>query len=429
MSTQGTMTDEERKAFEEEQLAYDVKLERGRWLAVDPRAADSPGDMALLQNVYLSNLKGGSGWGKDITPAQCYVLAVSAKTTGLNPLLGEIMMLGGNVYATEAGILANATRGANAEVYEGYDLEPLEEAEAKKWGIPPDEIAFKCTVYRKDRPRPTIGVGHASEKNVKAQEIKSLWLSEMAQKRAIERAHSRAFPLPFNGVDEPRDALNLADVAGVVTIDSGSGQVIDERDSRVAELKKLLGWTTARVDLEYRNCSKDKDQLIARMEAAKNNPNVRKAREARENKDPEQPLIEHAVAEAAVADDLEPPEPVGQSMTKATNNHLFGLLAKLGIKEKADRLRWAARYKVVVTSFTQIDERVGAWLCERAEAEGPSGEPHEIEEQPGKVTPINRYANVGPELCAACEAPAGGIHAENCPEIPGIRAQKKDGKE
>ena len=427
MST--AMTDDERKQYDEEQLAYDVKMERGKWLAVDPRSAESAADMALLQSVYLTNLKTGNGWGKDLTPGQCYVLAVSAKNTGLNPLMGEIMMLGGNVYATEAGILANAARGANAEIYEGYDLEPLEEGEAKKWGIPPDEIAFKCTVYRKDRPRPTIGVGHASEKNVKTQEIKSLWLSEMAQKRAIERAHSRAFPLPFNGVDEPRDALNLADVAGVVTHDNESGAIIDERDSKVAELKKELGWTTARVDLEFRSASRDKDQLLARMEAARKNPNVKKPRAtAEQERDPEQPLIEHDVAEAAIADDLTPPEPVGQSMTKATNNHLFGLLAKLGIKEKADRLRWAARYKVVVTSSTQIDERVGAWLCERAEAEGPTGEPHPIEEQPDKITPINRYANVGPDPCAACEAPAGGIHESNCPEIPGIRAQKKDGE-
>lgn len=383
-----TKTAENGNVAHAEELARDIQQDRGRWLAVNPQDCQTPEDLRLLQAAYLGSLK-TTGWGKDLTPSQAFQLAGAARSTGLRPELGEMIMLGGNIYVTEDGCLTVANRH---EAYDGYDIEPLDEAGKQAWGIALDELAFLCVVYRKDRKAPTRAVGHASERNVKMEETRTKWLSEMAQKRAVERAHCRAFALPFLGVDEPRDpTTNLSnDTRATMTIDSETGEFVpDAFDLKIAELKTSLRWTDARIEVEFKASNHDKAKLIERMEAVAANPRATKSKPPAPPEKPLLPLDEHAEGTAAL--DLEPPEPGEDPMTSGTRGRFFDLLHKLGIgvpkkglktkeerdadelRTKDERIAWCSHWRVDIGSFTELDEKRALWLCERAEEEGPDG--------------------------------------------------------
>ncbi len=179
--------------------------DRATALALNPRLATTPDDIRALRAVYTTNLPKTTEWGKDVSPEGMFLLAKAASQTGLDPMLGHLVMLGGKITVSLVGIMHVAN---NDEHYEGFECEPLTEEERKLYKIPDYEHAFKCLTYRSDRKLPIPGIGRASKDNVKAAPMQT-WLIEMAQKRAIERSHRLAFNLPFLGSDEPDDEHHM----------------------------------------------------------------------------------------------------------------------------------------------------------------------------------------------------------------------------
>ena len=177
------------------------RAESAKYLAANPgKALGSGAAISALQQVYFSNIPKQFEWGRSLTREAAFSLAVAAAQTGLNPLFNHIIMLGGTIYLTEKG----AHHLANTHPqFDGYELTPIAKSEYETFGFKPDEVAWRCLVFRKDRSRPTPGYGRASAANTSLPVVKTHWLSEMSQKRAIQRAMIRAFNLPFIGADEP----------------------------------------------------------------------------------------------------------------------------------------------------------------------------------------------------------------------------------
>jgi hypothetical protein len=216
----------DKNAEKAEEKAAHIKLvevqrqEQGKYLAANPtEALGSGAAIGSLQSVYFSNIPKQFEWGKSLSPQGAFSLAMAAAQTGLNPLLGQILMLGGQIYLTEKGChhIANTDQR-----FDGYELEPVPKSEFEAFGFKPDEIAFKCSVYRKDRSRPTVAYGRASKVNVSLPAVRDHWLSEMAQKRSIQRAMIRAFALPFSGADESQEdsIVNVTPTATVAVVQS-----------------------------------------------------------------------------------------------------------------------------------------------------------------------------------------------------------------
>src|ERR1700682_5299040 len=190
---------------EQKQFALQ-KQDQAKFFAANPTAAFTDGaSMALLQSVYLTNLPKQFEWARDIGPHGAMALATAAAQTGLNPLFGHLIMLGGNIYLTEKG--CHHVTNTNDD-FDGYELEPVPKSDFEAYGFAPDDIAFKCLVYRKSRSRPTVAYGRANVRNVLLPAAKANWVSEMAQKRAIQRTITRAFALPFSGADELHEDID-----------------------------------------------------------------------------------------------------------------------------------------------------------------------------------------------------------------------------
>lgn len=203
----------EEKAAHTKQVESE-RREQAKYLAANPtEALGSGAAIAALQTVYFSNIPKQFEWGKSLTVEGAFALATAAAQTGLNPLFGQILMLGGSIYLPEKGCHHIANTDPR---FDGYELEPVPKSDFEAFGFKSDEIAFKCSVFRKDRTRPTVAYGRASVANVSLPVVKQHWLSEMAQKRAIQRAFIRAFALPFQGADEPAEDAMINVTATVV---------------------------------------------------------------------------------------------------------------------------------------------------------------------------------------------------------------------
>lgn len=222
-------TDETKQAEKAQHLkaVEATRVEQAKYLAANPtEALGSGAAIAMLQSVYLTNIPKQYEWGKGLSPEGAFALATAAAQTGLNPLFGQILMLGGNIYLPEKGCHHIANTDPR---FDGYELEPVPKSDFEAFGFKPDEIAFKCSVYRKDRTRPTVAYGRASQANVSLPVVRQHWLSEMAQKRAIQRAFIRAFALPFSGADETPDG-DMIDVTPRSRVVPEAGQFLSQAE-------------------------------------------------------------------------------------------------------------------------------------------------------------------------------------------------------
>ncbi len=144
-------------------------------------------------------------WPKDLNRQTAIDLARVSLAYGLDPLMDEIIPYQGKPYVTIAGRIRIAD---NHPMFDGYDLDPASDEERRALEVHDGEAVWKCTVYRKDRSRPTRAFGRAggpAEQNPVARR----WLPEIAQKRAVHRALRAAFPLNLPGVEERASAAQL----------------------------------------------------------------------------------------------------------------------------------------------------------------------------------------------------------------------------
>jgi hypothetical protein len=167
-------------------------------------------------------------WPKELNQQQALDIARVAIAYGLDPFLEELIPYQGKPYITIQGRIRIADQHP---AFDGYDLEPASGAEVAALRAHEQESVWRCTVYRKDRKRPTVGYGRAGgpgEQNPVARR----WLPEIAQKRALHRALRAAFPIPIPGLEEH---LSPEQLRAIHAYDRDLGISDDERHEALAD--------------------------------------------------------------------------------------------------------------------------------------------------------------------------------------------------
>ncbi len=135
----------------------------------------------------------------------------------LDPALGEVMILGNKVYITLEGYLRVAEQHP---AYDGYELWPLSVDERKAMRVGENEDAFGCRVWRKDRRFPSVGYGVASVKTVQMSSMQ-VYTREVAEKRAIHRAHRMAFRVRLPDAEDAMQQYQQTGTVGLPIIEQG----------------------------------------------------------------------------------------------------------------------------------------------------------------------------------------------------------------
>ena len=143
-------------------------------------------------------------WPGQLTPQQAGLLARIAVAYGLDPLMGELIPLGGKPYVTLMGRLRIAHKHSQ---FAGVTCRPATDVERKAFRCRDEEHLWYAEVHRHDWKVPATGWGRCAQadKNPVAQ----LWAQEMAQKRATARALRDGFAIPLPGAEDHPDYEEL----------------------------------------------------------------------------------------------------------------------------------------------------------------------------------------------------------------------------
>lgn len=153
--------------------------------------------------VEQKRLEIARNWsGEAIAPKLQYQVAKLAVAYGLDPFLGELVVLGNKPYPTVAAIQRKANED---ERFDGEECRPASAQERTDFYLPlqppDDEYLWRCEVWVKGKAHSFVGWGRASAKNVKMSTMQ-LWLPEMAQKRARGRTYRLAFNIGIPTIEE-----------------------------------------------------------------------------------------------------------------------------------------------------------------------------------------------------------------------------------
>jgi hypothetical protein len=143
-----------------------------------------------------------NNWNGNLSPNMSYQLARLSVAYGLDPFLGELVILGDKPYPTVAALQRKANENSD---FDGEICRPATAEERKDFYFPMeapnDEYLWRCEVSMRNRKHPFVGWGRASRNNVKMSTMQ-IWLPEMAQKRARGRAYRLAFNIGMPTIEE-----------------------------------------------------------------------------------------------------------------------------------------------------------------------------------------------------------------------------------
>lgn len=139
------------------------------------------------------------------TPEQRFLIAQAAVAYGLDPLMGELLLLGSRIYVTAAGLRRHAATRGLRRIF----ARPLTAAERFDHRVTEDEEAWVAEVYVQGEAEPYISYGYADPDNsavatvVRWQDnqrttfLDRRILRNHAETRAISRALRLAFAVPL----------------------------------------------------------------------------------------------------------------------------------------------------------------------------------------------------------------------------------------
>lgn len=114
---------------------------------------------------------------------------------GLDPLLKEVIFLGGNFYIVVSGMVKIANRDKDAPLA-GIDLRPATMEERKLIGVTDDKrYLWRCEVWKKGIEKPFVEWGEASADDVSLYGEKVKDIRAMARTRAKGRALKEAYSI------------------------------------------------------------------------------------------------------------------------------------------------------------------------------------------------------------------------------------------
>lgn len=131
-------------------------------------------------------------WSGKLSKQEKAVLYHATKAYGLDPAFREVMVLGGNLYVTVAGLVRTAS---DSGLYGGNSFEELEPRVK-------EEVRYRCVVRKRVCSEWCLfeGLGRANAN--KLNKVTRDFADEMAQTRALGRALRRAWPISLCTFEE-----------------------------------------------------------------------------------------------------------------------------------------------------------------------------------------------------------------------------------
>ncbi len=161
-------------------------------------------------------------WPKEYesSPAAMLALAKVSIAYGLDPLMGEIIVLGGKLYVTFEGRLRKAM---DHEQYAGLECRPATEEERAAFRAAETDHVWRAEIYRRDWQKPVVGWGRVTLTD--SNPVARQWPQAQAEKRAKARALRDAFSIPLPNAEE------AAEYEGSPQryIDGETGEITDTR--------------------------------------------------------------------------------------------------------------------------------------------------------------------------------------------------------
>ncbi|MFH0989929.1 MAG: hypothetical protein V1799_07930 [bacterium] len=156
-------------------------------------------DQRIVESKRLEIVQ---NWSGTLTSKMAYQMARISIAYGLDPFLGELVVLGDKPYPTVSALQRKANEDSD---FDGEICRPATTQERTDFYFPheppDDEYLWRCEVFLKNRKLPFVGWGRASKANVKMSTMQ-LWLPEMAQKRARGRTYRLAFNIGLPTIEE-----------------------------------------------------------------------------------------------------------------------------------------------------------------------------------------------------------------------------------
>jgi len=166
--------------------------------------------------VSKSRDRNGNESTTEMSTAVQFAIGAVARRYGLDPLMGEIYILGDKPYVSTQAMQRRAVEQGAHIAYE-----PASEEHRKAWDCEDDEVMMVATLVMPGRDKPLTGYGHASPPNTPIAEI-SRWewsggkkskvhigwdkriLRRMARTRAFRDVLGMAYGVALADADDPR---------------------------------------------------------------------------------------------------------------------------------------------------------------------------------------------------------------------------------
>lgn len=164
-------------------------------------------------------------WTGKLTPAEQAAINQICLLYGLDPILKQVVCLGGNIYITGGGLKVIGNRNPESAI-NGIELTPATEEERKLARVPETSHYWKATIWKKGCEKPFIEFGEASEGNVKLYNADWKSYQDMAKTRAVNRALRNAYDIAFTSLEEVGYATEA-----VIDIVPTSNETTEEKNS------------------------------------------------------------------------------------------------------------------------------------------------------------------------------------------------------
>jgi len=147
-------------------------------------------------------------WAGKLTQAEQAAINQICLIYGLDPIMKQVVCLGGNIYITGGGLKVIGNRNKEEKI-DGIQVIPANEQERKDYGCiyndpTKDEYQhlFKAIIYKRGCSQPFIEWGEADKGNVKLYNSDFKTIADMAKTRAVNRALRNAYDVAFTSLEE-----------------------------------------------------------------------------------------------------------------------------------------------------------------------------------------------------------------------------------
>ena len=134
---------------------------------------------------------------------------------GLDPILKQVVCLGGNMYITSGGLKVIGNKNKESAI-DGIEVGPATPQERKDYGCwendPKSENyqhLFKAIVWKRGCTRAFVEWGEADKNNVRLHNAEFKSMADMAKTRAVNRALRNAYDIALTSLEEMGYAANI----------------------------------------------------------------------------------------------------------------------------------------------------------------------------------------------------------------------------